>query len=62
LAEDGVIVFDNSARRRYREAIEGCGLVEKKFRGLVPTLPYPDQTSVLCRPSARSARPTVRYP
>ncbi len=52
LAEDGIIVFDNSARRRYREAIAGCGLVEKKFRGLVPTLPYPDQTSVLYRSSA----------
>ena len=49
LAADGIIVFDNSGRRRYREAIEGCGLVEKKFRGLVPTLPYPDQTSILYR-------------
>ena len=50
LAEDGIIVFDNSARRRYREAIEGCGLIEQKFRGLVPTLPYPDQTSILHQP------------
>ena len=61
LADDGVIVFDNSARRRYRQAIEACGLVELKFRGLVPTLPYPDQTSVLYRPSApslASAAPT----
>jgi hypothetical protein len=49
LAENGMIVFDNSGRRRYREAIEGCGLVEEKFRGLVPTLPYPDQTSILSR-------------
>ena len=52
LADDGIIVFDNSARRRYRRAIEQCGLVEQKFRGLVPTLPYPDQTSLLYRPPA----------
>jgi hypothetical protein len=58
LADDGIIVFDNSARRRYREAIEGCGLVEQKFRGLVPTLPYPDQTSILSRRRADAAAAT----
>jgi hypothetical protein len=52
LADDGIIIFDNSARRRYRHAIEECGLLEQRFRGLVPTLPYPDQTSVLYGPSA----------
>jgi hypothetical protein len=55
LAPDGVIVFDNTLRRRYRRAIEAAPLVERRFRGLTPTLPYPDQTSILTaqRPSAR---------
>lgn len=47
LRPGGVVVYDNSARRRYRPAIEGSGLFERKFRGLTPTLPYPEQTSVL---------------
>ena len=51
LAPDGVIVFDNTLRRRYRRAIEAAGVSESVHRGLTPTLPYPDQTSVL-RPSA----------
>jgi hypothetical protein len=50
LARDGVIVFDNSARRRYREAIRASGLVEQRFLGLTPTLPYPECTSLLRRP------------
>lgn len=47
LAPGGIIVFDNSMRRRYRRAIRASGLVERRFRGLTPTLPYPDQTSIL---------------
>jgi precorrin-6B methylase 2 len=47
LAAGGVVVFDNSGRRRYRPAIEASGLREARYRGLTPTLPYPDQTSVL---------------
>jgi predicted O-methyltransferase YrrM len=47
LEPGGLIVFDNSRRRRYREAIERSGLVERRLTGLTPTLPYPDQTSVL---------------
>lgn len=47
LAPDGIVVFDNSRRRRYRSAIEGSGLHESRFGGLTPTLPYPEQTSVL---------------
>lgn len=49
LAEDGLIVFDNSRRRRYREAIRCSGLDESVLRGLTPTLPYPEQTSLLAR-------------
>lgn len=47
LAPNGLIVYDNSLRKRYAEAIAGSGLVERRFPGLTPTLPYPDQTSVL---------------
>lgn len=47
LAAGGLVVFDNSRRTRYRRAIEAAPVVETRFRGLTPTLPYPDQTSVL---------------
>jgi predicted O-methyltransferase YrrM len=50
LATGGVIVFDNSRRRRYRAAIQASGLREQRLRGLTPTLPYPEQTSILTRP------------
>jgi len=43
----GIVIYDNSMRRRYRQPIETCGLTERRYRGLTPTLPYPDQTSVL---------------
>jgi hypothetical protein len=49
LATGGIIVFDNSRRRRYRRAIQAAPVVEDCFRGLTPTLPYPDQTSILRR-------------
>jgi len=49
LADGGIIIFDNSRRKRYREAIAASGLRERIFRGLTPTLPYPEQTSVLAR-------------
>ena len=44
-----IIVFDNTMRRRYRQAIAAAPVVEKVYRGLTPTLPYPDQTSILRR-------------
>ncbi|MEP9381190.1 class I SAM-dependent methyltransferase [Nocardioides cheoyonin] len=49
LAPDGLIVFDNSRRRRYRDAIAASGLSERVLRGLTPTLPYPEQTSLLTK-------------
>lgn len=49
LAEDGMIVFDNSHRLRYRRAIGQCGLEPVVTRGLVPSLPMPDQTTLLRR-------------
>jgi hypothetical protein len=47
LAADGLVVFDNSRRRRYRPAIARSGLREQVLTGLTPTLPYPEQTSLL---------------
>jgi len=47
LAPDGIIVFDNTMRRRYQRAIKAAPVVERAFRGLTPTLPYPDQTSII---------------
>lgn len=53
LADDGIIVFDNTRRRRYREAIAALaareGLTQRRLPGLTPTLPYPDQTSIITR-------------
>ena len=50
LAPGGVIVYDNSLRGRYAKAIAASGLSERRLRGLTPTLPYPDQTSLLTKP------------
>jgi Methyltransferase domain len=47
LEPGGIIVFDNTMRRRYRRAIAAAPVVEAAYRGLTPTLPYPDQTSIL---------------
>jgi hypothetical protein len=49
LAPGGIVIFDNSMRRRYRRAIRASPVFEERFRGLTPTLPYPDQTSILRR-------------
>lgn len=49
LAPDGVIVFDNVDRQRYRDAIGALGArVEvRTTRGLTPALPYPTRTALL---------------
>jgi hypothetical protein len=47
LEPDGLIVFDNTRRRRSRDAIAASGVTERRLSGLTPTLPYPDQTSIL---------------
>lgn len=49
LAPGGIVVFDNSRRRRYRLAIAASGARERRLRGLTPTLPYPEQTSVITK-------------
>lgn len=47
LSPGGIILFDNSNRLEYREAINSCGLQERVTRGLAPALPFPSQTSIL---------------
>ena len=49
LAPGGLVVFDNSRRRRYRDAIAASGLHEQALTGLTPSLPYSEQTSLLYR-------------
>lgn len=47
LAPGAIVVFDNTLRRRYRAAIAALPVYETVYRGLTPTLPYPDQTSII---------------
>lgn len=47
LKADGIIVFDDSGRSRYRAAIENSGLTETRHFGLSYCVPYPDHTSIL---------------
>jgi hypothetical protein len=49
LKDGGMIVFDNSHRRRYQTALQACGLETTRLRGLAPGLPYPDETTILRR-------------
>ena len=49
LAVGGLVVVDNSRRKRYHDAVAASGMKEKVLRGLTPTLPYPEQTSLLTR-------------
>lgn len=49
LSPSGIIVFDNSNRREYREAIAVSGLHATVYRGLAPALPYPSETTILRR-------------
>jgi len=47
LAPGGAILFDNSNRARYRDAIEQSGMSASRLRGLAACLPYPDETTIL---------------
>jgi hypothetical protein len=49
LAPDGVLVFDNVDRQRYRDAIAASPVpVEVEWtRGLTPALPYPTRTALV---------------
>jgi hypothetical protein len=47
LARDGMIVFDNSNRGRYDEAILTSSLAVTRHRGWAPCLPYQSETALL---------------
>jgi len=47
LAPDGLIVFDNSGRRRYQAALARCAGRITRYRGWAPALPYPSATSLI---------------
>jgi Methyltransferase domain len=49
LSEGGLIVFDNSNRQRYRAACERIEIERTVFKGLVPSLPIPGETTVFHR-------------
>jgi hypothetical protein len=51
LAPDGMIVFDNFNRRRYRNVLLD-GLNVARLRGAAPCLPYPSLTALLTRSSS----------
>lgn len=52
LSQGGIIVFDNSRRKRYREAITNSSLLHYDFSGLTACLPYADSTTILAKDSA----------
>ena len=47
LARGGLIVFDNSLRKEYRSSIEAVEGQTDNYYGLLPALPYPDQTTLI---------------
>lgn len=47
LRRGGLIVFDNSHRRRYRDALQAAPLRLERTRGWTPASPYPTETSLL---------------
>lgn len=52
LAPGGLIVFDNSERRRYRAALRDPDLRIERCRGWAPALPYRSETSLITPRSA----------
>ena len=55
LADGGMILFDNSGRKRYLAGIDASGLSANHTRGLTAALPYPDQTTLMTHRSVESA-------
>lgn len=49
LAEGGIVLLDDSQRRRYRPALSQPGTRVTEYRGLVPTLPIPRRTALIRR-------------
>ena len=47
LNDGGIIVFDNSDRRRYQAGIASTGMKVERYRGLTPGWVLPTETSIL---------------
>lgn len=47
LAKTGMIVFDDTNRRRYRAAIDASELKHRHFNGMAASLPYTESTTLL---------------
>jgi hypothetical protein len=47
LAKGGVVLLDDSQRRRYQPALEMAGTVVTEYTGFVPTLPLPRRTALI---------------
>jgi SAM-dependent methyltransferase len=58
LAPDGIVLFDDTGRARYRRAIAASGMHEERHTGLSACVPYPDSTSLLTTGSGWSAPAT----
>ncbi len=43
----GLVVFDNSRRRRYQAALEAAGGRLTRYGGWAPALPYPSETTLI---------------
>src|SRR4051794_12303152 len=54
----GLVVVDNSGRRRYRAALSESLFTMKRYHGAAPGLPYPDETALLWPLAARSVPPS----
>lgn len=50
LAPHGMVIFDNSNRERYQNALLHTGLEVKRFKGKVPCSPLTSETAVLTIP------------
>jgi hypothetical protein len=49
LKVNGIIILDNSNRKRYQNAIENAPLVLRRFYGRVPGSPFKSETAILKR-------------
>jgi hypothetical protein len=49
LKPNGIIVFDNSDRKRYQPAIQASTLMVHRYAGIVPGSPFKSETAILTR-------------
>jgi hypothetical protein len=49
LKSDGIIVFDNSNRHEYQQALDHSGLIINRYKGKVPGSPLTGETAILRR-------------